>query len=120
MSSTTYLEGGKSEMAQHYPLKEKDEPEVFKSIRRIAGYVTKSWNWWGLERTGPDYVYRKKVVALPKEYNPEGKTFAVGPYNLKDKKWDERRNYGVDFRKGAHLEVHTDLHGNIQAVYYPL
>ena len=105
-------------MAQHILLSEEREPKVFKSIKRIVNYVNRFWDY--RRPNDRDYVYRKEIVKLPKEYSQTGRALAIKSYNLQDKVWDQRQDGGYDLRKNASLEVHFTKKGEVTAVYYPV
>lgn len=110
-------------MAQHFRIYEESEPKLFRSIRRIAKYLMTAWGPWSyIQDFNVQIIYRKRVTKLSSDYPMNGATraFSVGPYDLQDKRWDERKDGGVDFRKTAFVEVHTDNNGNIKGIYYPL
>lgn len=108
-------------MAQHYLIREKDEPAVFKSIRQITKSLVRILVWSQLKDFEIIMICTKQVQKLPATiYNPGGFAFTVHPCTLKNKEWDQRDAGGADFRKNAFLEVHTDLKGKVKKVYYPL
>ena len=88
-------------MAQHYPIREKDEPAVFKSIRQIAKSPVLILTWSQMKDFETMMIDTKQVQKLSAEYNPGGLAFTVYPYTLRNKEWDERDIGGTDFRKNA-------------------
>lgn len=107
-------------MAQHYPVYEKDEPKVFKILRKIAEELMRDLKWAKIADFGVIKTNKLIIRKLPKEYYPKGRAFSIKPITLQSKQWDQRKFGGLDIRKHATLEVHTDCKGNIQGVYYPL
>jgi len=107
-------------MAQHYPVYEKDEPKVFKILRKIVKELMRNFDWSHIADFGTIKKGNILIRKLSKEYYPEGRAFSIKPITLQSKQWDQRKDGGCDFRKDATLEVHTDTKGNIQGVYYPL
>jgi len=107
-------------MAQHFPVYEKDEPKLFKFLRRFVEYLMRIYVWDSIEDFERRRIFRKTVMKLSEEYNPKGRAFSITPITLQSRQWDQRKDGGCDFRKDATLEVHTDTKGNIQGVYHPL
>lgn len=111
-------------MAQHYRIYEKDEPKLFRSAQRIAKYLMRynSMTWNHMKAFEKRMVYQKLVQKLTSRY-PMGKAtkaFSLGPYYLEDKYWDQRTLDGLNLRRNAYVEVHTDNDGCIIAIYYPI
>jgi hypothetical protein len=107
-------------MAQHFQLHEKDEPKLFKSVKRIVDYIFNNQYIQYMTPYSSKYVYTKNVMKLGNEYNPSGLAVNIRYYNLEDKKWDEREYGGIDLRKNVTVEVHINKKGQVSAIYYPI
>ena len=104
-------------MAQHHRIFEKDEPKLFRTLRRTLRVI------WPMIVIEEDTAYGKTIKKLPKEYFQQGFAFSVFPCKLKDKRWNQKTEGGRDWRKNACLEVHVREVGmwfEIDSVWYPI
>lgn len=106
-------------MAQHIKLFEKDEPKVFRSLKRIVSYLVRPYVWSGVPVNEPYHVYGKEILTDKNNAHIEH-IISVRYYTLENKRWDERKIGGMDLRKDVILEVRFTLMGEIVAVYYPV
>lgn len=108
-------------MAIHYIIDKKEEPKLFRSVKRISKYIMNN-AWRSMKDWDELHTYGKTVQKLPLTYclYKNTRVFSIAPYNLQNKKWDERKIGGLNFREGANLQVHTNDNGDIVAIYYPI
>ena len=110
-------------MAQHYPIKETEEPKLFKELRTVVELINGQWD--SFDEFKQVTKWDKNIMRLSDDYmigddEPETRIASINPFQLEDQTWDETKDGGLDFTKDAGLEVHFDMYGQILNVYYPL
>ena len=104
-------------MAQHYRIKKKDEPALFKSAQKVVTLARIHKSIFGLGDFESVEYNRKTIQRLSREYcTTVGSTvaFSINPFKLKGKQWKDE---GPDLRDRASIECHVNLLGNILSIF---